>query len=144
MRYRRVADVMLPAAQIHLLDAGDSLASGLETARVDMHTRYPVAETPGDPATIIGYVNVKELVSSAGSGSPGQTVGSLVREIPDYPETMPVAECLERLMTRRIHIALVRDHGGSVVGMLTLEDILEELVGEMESEDEGPRAGSPR
>lgn len=131
---RRVRDIMLPAEHMSTLDASASLGDNLIAAHLDMHTRFPVVERRGDPQTVIGYVNVKDIIATMRLSPHEPSLQSVVRPIPSLRDDQAIAECLEQLMREYTHIALVRDSAGRVVGMITLEDILEELVGEIEDE----------
>lgn len=134
MPSRVIRDVMLPAEHVSTLDANASLADNLNHAHLDMHTRFPVVEHPGDLQTVIGYANFKDLITALRLNPQQATFRAIVRPIPSVRDSEPIAVCLEQLMREHTHIALVRDAGNQVVGMITLEDILEELVGEIEDE----------
>jgi putative hemolysin len=134
MQSRPVRDIMLPAEHIRMLDSKSSLGDNLITAHLDMHTRFPVVENMGDLQTIVGYVNVKDIIATMRLNPKDPSLRSIVRRLPSFWETQPIAECLERLMREHTHIAIVRDATDQVVGMVSLEDILEELVGEIEDE----------
>jgi len=134
LSHRPIREVMLPANFISMLDANVSLADTLIAAHLDMHTRFPVTERPGDPQGIIGYVNVKDIIAFMRLAPSDPSVRGIMRAIPSLSAVNPVAASLERLIRERTHIALVRDDAGLVVGMVTLEDIIEELVGDIEDE----------
>ncbi len=126
---------MLPAEHISTLDVDASLDSCLVTAHLEMHTRFPVAERHGDPESILGYVNFKDLVALLKLSQPHEpSLRSILRPMPSLRDDMLLAACLERLIHEHTHIALVRDAAGKVVGLITLEDVLEELVGEIQDE----------
>jgi len=132
---RTVREVMLPDEHISLLDVHASIGDSLVTAHLDMHTRFPVAERPGDPQSILGYVNFKDLVALMRLSRPHEaTLRAILRPLPSLPADIPLATCLERLIREHTHIALVRDAAGNVVGLITLEDILEEVVGDIQDE----------
>jgi len=134
LRSRPVRQVMLPAEHMSTLDVNASLSDNLVAAHLDMHTRFPVVERKGDPQTVIGYANVKDIIATLHLNPTDATLRSIVRPIPSLRDDLGVAEALEQLMRKHTHIALVRDAAGRVVGMVSLEDILEELVGEIEDE----------
>ena len=134
MQSRAVRDIMLSAAYIRMLDVNASLGDNLVTAHLDMHTRFPVVSQMGDLQTIVGYVNVKDIIATMRLNPKDPSLRSIVRRLPSFRELQPIAECLERLMREHTHIAIVRDQSEKVVGMVSLEDILEELVGEIEDE----------
>jgi len=134
MSQQPVRAIMLPAISIHMLDINASIAECLISAHLDMHTRFPVAERAGDPQSIIGYVNFKDIIALMRLSPNEPTLRSIVRNILSFEEDLPVSRCLQTLMHDRTHIALVRNRTGEVVGMVTLEDMIEELVGEIEDE----------
>lgn len=131
---RPVREIMLPATHINMLNAGDSLAEALITAHLYLHTRFPVTERPGDPQAIIGYVNFKDIVALLRL-SPGQAaLQSILHPMPALPADAPVSASLEMMMRDHTHIAVVRDAAGAVIGLVTIEDVLEALVGQMYDE----------
>jgi len=131
---RPVRVIMLPGEHISMLDANASLADSLIAAHLDMHTRFPVSERADDPQAIVGYVTFKDIVSHLRLAPHGPSLRAVLRPIPSLPDDLPIAHGLERLLREHTHIALVRDAANRVVGMITLEDILEELVGDIQDE----------
>jgi putative hemolysin len=142
-----VREIMLPARYISMLHADGTLADALIAAHQEMHTRFPVATEPGNPQTIIGYANFKDIVACLHVSPREPSVRAVVRPLPSLDANASVANCLERLIREHAHIAIVRDGRGAdgdVVGMITMEDILEELVGEIHDEyDRLPAHVSP-
>src|SRR5690606_29597253 len=126
--------IMLPAEYIGMLAADQTLSEALITAHQEMHTRLPVTEQAGNPQRIIGYVNFKDIIAGLRVAPREASLRSLIRRLPSYHEDTSVAHCLEQIMKERNHIALVHQTGGRIVGMITLEDIVEELVGEIHDE----------
>jgi putative hemolysin len=131
---RPVREIMLPAGGINMLDADAPVGDSLVAAHLDMHTRFPVSDRAGDPQAIIGFVNFKDIVALMRLSARQPATRAVVRPIPSFPADTPIALCLERLIRDHTHIALVRGDDGRVVGMVTLEDIIEELVGDIEDE----------
>jgi len=132
---RIVREIMLPAEHISSLDVNASLTDSLVIAHLDMHTRFPVAERLSDPQTILGYVNFKDLVALMRLSRPHEaSLRAVIRPLPSLRDDIPLSTCLERLIREHTHIALVRDSTNKVVGMITLEDILEEVVGDIQDE----------
>jgi putative hemolysin len=131
---RTIREIMLPAEHISTMRTGESLSECLIAAHKDMHTRFPVTESPGDPQRIIGYVNFKDIVSALRLSPQNPSLRAILRPIASYPEDMPISTCLERMIHEHSHIALVRDAERQVIGLITLEDIVEELLGEIEDE----------
>lgn len=128
--------VMLPAEYIGMLVADQSLSDALIAAHREMHTRFPVTEVRGNPQRIIGYVNFKDIVAALRLSPQTPSLRNLVRRLRNFDANTSVADCLEHLMRERIHIASVRESSGEIAGMITLEDIVEEIVGEIHDEFE--------
>jgi putative hemolysin len=132
---RTVREIMLPAEHISMLSVNASLGDNLVAAHLDMHTRFPVADRPGDPRSILGYVNFKDLVALMRLSRPHEvSLQAILRPLPTLSADLLLTACLERLIREHTHIALVGEKGGKIVGMITLEDILEELVGDIQDE----------
>lgn len=132
---RPVREIMLPDEHISMLCVEDSIAEALIAAHLDMHTRFPVAERRGDPQSIVGYVNFKDIVSFMRLSLPHQpALRAIVRTMPSLDADRLISNCLETLIREHVHIALVRDKAGAIVGMITLEDIIEELLGDIQDE----------
>lgn len=131
---RPVREIMLPPEAISMLETTASIEESLIAAHLDMHSRFPVTERRGDPQSIIGYVNFKDIIAQLRLAPHEPSIRSILRTILSLPEDAPLGTCLEQMMRGRFHIALVRHAAGQVVGLVTLEDIIEELVGEIEDE----------
>ena len=131
---RYVRESMLPAEYVSMLDAGSSLEEALVAGHLDLHTRFPVTERAGDPQAIAGYVNFKDIVACMRVAGQHPSLRSVVRPIPSVQDDLALSTCLEQLIREHTHIALVRDAAGNVVGLITLEDILEEVVGDIQDE----------
>jgi putative hemolysin len=131
---RDVHEIMIPAAGISMLDATASLADALTAAHLEMHTRFPVTTRAGDPQAIVGYANFKDIVAVLRLSPADPSLRGITRPMLSFPETDSIAQCLEHLLRGNAHIALVRDAAGAVVGMVTLEDVVEELLGDIGDE----------
>lgn len=129
-----VGDIMLPAESINMLNADNSLAECLIAAHLYLHTRFPVTEQVKDPQRIIGYVNFKDIVALMRLSPQQVSLRAILHPMPDFQRSTSVAVALEKMMREHTHIALIRNLTGKVVGMITLEDVLEELVGEISDE----------
>jgi putative hemolysin len=129
-----VRTAMLPADYISMLNINEPVANCLISAHHDMHTRFPVTEKPDDPDGIVGYANFKDLVACLRLAPLEASLKGILRPIPSIQEDVSMAAVLERLIHEHQHIALVRNTQGHVVGMITMEDILEELLGEIHDE----------
>jgi CBS domain containing-hemolysin-like protein len=129
----RVAkDIMVPRMQVIALS--QEMTSKEVISFVDDHqyTRYPVT-ADGDKDHIIGFVNIKEMLTSYAAGREGKLV-DFIHEIPLIHEVTPLQDVLLKMKKDRVHIALVIDEYGGTSGIITMEDILEEIVGEIRDE----------
>jgi len=131
---RHVRESMLPAEYISMLGADSSLEEALVAGHLDLHTRFPVTERAGDPQAIVGYVNFKDIVACMRVAGHNPALRSVIRPLPSVQDDLVLSTCLEQLIREHTHIALVRDRAGKIVGMITLEDVIEELVGDIQDE----------
>jgi putative hemolysin len=127
---REVHAVMVPRGDVFLLDPGLSPSEALEALRESGHSRAPVAEDR-NLDRVIGMVHLRDLI---GATDPDRRIGSIAREMPAFPEAARVLTALNELQRRRTQMALVVDEHGGVVGIVTVEDLVEELVGEIYDE----------
>jgi len=140
----KVKDIMMPDDDVVMVMADAPLSENLVIAHMDLHTRFPVATCKGDPESIIGYVTFKDMVLLAKTHPGNPVIREIVRQIISLPADMPLSEALRRMITEHHHLALVRDAEGKVAGMITQEDIFEELVGDIQDEfDRLPRHVNP-
>lgn len=134
----RVArDVMTPRTEIVALDPREDFHVNLKLALEAKHTRFPLRERNLD--NCLGVVHIKDFLRIINDPKPDLV--KIKRDILIAPETQPLDECLKTFLARRAHMALVVDEFGATVGMVTLEDVLEELVGEIEDEFDLPGTG---
>jgi len=131
---RSLREIVLPAEHIRMLNADATLMDSLVSAHMDLHTRFPVTEQTGDPQKIIGYVTFKDIVSMMKLGPDIPSLRGILRQVPSLQESMPISEAMERLLREHTHIALVKDGTGVIKGMITLEDIVEEMIGDIQDE----------
>jgi CBS domain containing-hemolysin-like protein len=129
---RRAREVMQPRAAIDYVTVDDAIDQVIETAMRTGRTRLPLLERDGDLDRAVGVVNAKDLLSAA----LGETIDLRARARPllRVAEGARVDEVLPDMLRRRRHLALVADEHGAVAGLVTLEDIIEELVGEIDDE----------
>lgn len=131
---RRLREIMLPAEHISSLNVNASLGECLVIAHLEMHTRFPVAERPNDPESLLGYVTFKDIVALMRLSPRDASLRAIMRPLPNLDADLLLTVCLERLIREHTHIALVRNSVQKVVGLVTLEDLLEELVGDIQDE----------
>ena len=131
---RPVKQIMLPIEAVSTLALENSLSDALVRAHMDMHTRFPVCAREGDPQTIEGYVNFKDIIAALRLNPEDPSLKGIIRPIKTVRDDTAISHVLEQMMQEKMHIALVGDQEGKTAGMVTLEDIIEELVGEIEDE----------
>jgi putative hemolysin len=131
---RPIEEVILPAEDISMLNLEDSIADCLVRAHHDMHTRFPVTSVPGDPQKIMGYVTFKDIIAFMKLNPDDPSIRGIVRNIPRIRDHQVLSQVLEQLMKEHTHIALIVDDKDIVLGMITLEDIIEELIGDIQDE----------
>jgi CBS domain containing-hemolysin-like protein len=126
-----VRQVMTPRTEIVAVEADTPLDEIINLATQSMYTKFPVYEDNLDQ--VLGIVYVRELLRSLHDPNLRDcTARSLARETLFVPETIPVDELLRQFRLRRQHIAIVLDEYGGTAGLVTLEDLLEEIVGEVQ------------
>ena len=131
---RIAKEIMVPRTEITSLSKEDSFDELLQTIREERFTRYPVID--GDKDHIIGMVNAKELLTDLLSESDRNkaTLNSYIRPIIRVIDTIPIQELLLMMQKERIHMAVLIDEYGGTSGLVTVEDIIEEIVGEIRDE----------
>lgn len=124
--------VMIPRPDIVYLSLDRPVEENLALARSAGHTRYPLCED--DLSGVIGMIHIKDLIRHDLSRDVRPDLRKLVRKIPFLPESIRLDELLRAFQRDRIHLAMLLDEFGSVVGMVTMENVLEELVGPIQDE----------
>jgi putative hemolysin len=127
-------EIMTPRTDIVAVEVNSDLQTVLETINNAGHTRVPVYE--GNIDNIIGFVYAKDLLTEIGKKPADFNLRSKLRNAYFVPETKPLRALLHEFQNRKLHIAVVLDEYGGTAGIVTLEDILEELVGEITDEYE--------
>jgi CBS domain containing-hemolysin-like protein len=129
---RTARHVMIPRADIAFLSLARSLEENLGVITQTAHTRFPLASSDIDH--VIGMVHVKDLFMHRDGLKASQDLVPLKREILFVPESRPLDALQREFQHSRTHMAMVVDEYGGTSGMLTLEDIIEEIVGEIQDE----------
>lgn len=133
-----VGEIMTPRVDVVTLRSGFSVYDALQVAALHGLSRIPVTALDGDVDDVIGACHVKDLWSAQIDGKGSVDIDLWLREVPVVPEVQRVAQLLVDLQTSDMHLAIVADEHGGMAGVVTLEDILEELVGEIEDEFDQP------
>jgi CBS domain containing-hemolysin-like protein len=139
-----VREVMVPRPKIFSLPGDLSLEDALTRVVEEQHSRVPVYDPQSGPEHIVGILYSKDLMYwtrlrlTSSRGSPDRVsvlkIGQIMREVLVVPETKILTDLLEEFKERKRHIAIVVDEFGSTAGLITAEDVLEQLVGEIEDE----------
>ncbi len=129
---RMVKEISVPRARVVCFDLTESLETNLALARSTPHTRIPLVE--GDLDRVVGVIHLKELLWAMQDSSGPVDLRSLARPAFFVPEMKPIQGLLLEFQQRKQHLALVVNEHGGVDGLVTLEDVLEELVGEIQDE----------
>lgn len=134
LRRMRVEDVSVPKADIVAVPAGISREELFETFRESTKTRLPVYD--GTLDTPIGLVNLKDFALRYGFDCTSEAfeLRGIVRRLLYVPPSMPLGVLLQKMQAERIHMALVIDEYGGTDGLVTIEDLIEQVVGEIEDE----------
>jgi putative hemolysin len=138
---RQLNGVMVPRTEVEFLSAATTLADAARDVLDKPHSRYPViGETVDD---VVGVVHVRDLLTAELRRNGARTVGDIARPVPLLPGSKPVLASLTEMRANRTHLAVVVDEYGGTDGIVTMEDILEELVGEIEDEYDPAAAVRP-
>ncbi|WP_059172873.1 hemolysin family protein [Bacillus sp. FJAT-27445] len=131
---RIAKEIMVPRTEIVSLSKDDKLESILAIIKEEKFTRYPVID--GDKDHIIGQINIKEILTDliGETKIPDKTIESYSRPIIRVIDTIPIHELLVKMQKDRIHMAILMDEYGGTSGLVTAEDILEEIVGDIRDE----------
>lgn len=131
---RLIKEIMMPIEDVSMVAATSTLTDALIKAHLDMHTRFPVSSTEVDHNTIEGYINFKDIIAALKLNPADPSIKGIIRPIKIFPEDTPISQVLEKMIQEKHHITLISAKNNQIVGMVTLEDIIEELIGEIEDE----------
>ncbi|OQX32041.1 MAG: hypothetical protein B0D96_11920 [Candidatus Sedimenticola endophacoides] len=138
---RQVGRIMIPNSAMHALDVAAQPERNLGVIRETEHSRFPLIDSANNDA-LVGIVLVKDIHRALLSGEtePWRDMGRFCREALIVPESQRIAKLFELMRIRRAHMACVVDEYGAFIGIVTLEDLVEEIVGEIqdETDDEQP------
>ncbi len=130
-----VGEVMTPRPDIVALATTSSVREARDVIIESKYSRLPVYRDQID--NVEGFIYVRDLLQCWADGQEPESIASLVRPVYFVPETKAVADLLEEMQKAHVHLSMVIDEYGGVAGLVTVEDILEEIVGEIEDEDIG-------
>src|SRR5437016_13795288 len=130
LRNRVVRDIMTPRGEIVYLDLEDDFETNVNKAIESRHTRFPLCRENLD--NTVGLIHMKELLPMMRDPQPDLL--KIKRDLIPVPEMMPLEKLLKLFLSKHAHLALVVDEFGGTVGMVTLENVLEEVVGDIQDE----------
>ncbi len=132
----RVSEIMVPRTSMHILDSSGTVDEALFFMQKVGNSRVPVfTETPDN---IIGIVLIKDLLFASAQNKNNDPVTTFMRKPLFVPETMRVSQLLKLMQSARMHMAIVVDEWGGTAGLATMEDLIEEIVGEIRDEYDAP------
>ena len=130
----RVRDIMIPRSQIIFIEDQQDLNTCLNTIIESAHSRFPVIADADDRDNIVGILHAKDLLKFLCEDAEEFDLSSLLRPVVIVPESKRVDRMLKDFRSERFHMAIVVDEFGAVSGLVTIEDILEQIVGDIEDE----------
>lgn len=129
---RLAKEIMVPRTEMVCLYKNEPFEKNRNVMLNGLYTRYPVAD--GDKDNIIGLINIKEVFTGLLKNEAPDSLDQFIRPIIHVSEATPIKKLLLKMQTERIHMAIVIDEYGGTAGLVTVEDILEEIVGEIRDE----------
>ncbi|KIR65045.1 MULTISPECIES: hemolysin family protein [Micromonospora] len=135
-----VREVMMPRTEVVFLSVGMTVAEAERLVRAETHRRYPVVD--GTQDDVVGFVHLRDVLLRPDL-DPGTTVGELAREVKRLPGSKRVLAALTEMRREGHHLAVVVDEYGGTAGIVTCEDLIEELVGEIHDEHDGDPEPEP-
>ncbi len=132
LRDRTVREVMVPRTSVVFLSAEKTIEQNLAIALENQFTRYPLCDENLD--NVLGMIHLKDVFRLKDDHGSGEKLLTIKREMLFLPETMPIERALNTFLAKRVLMAIAVDEYGGAAGLITLEDVLEELVGDIRDE----------
>lgn len=139
---RLAREVMVPRQDMCCLFTDDSFEENMRVVRETGHTRYPLCTEDKDH--VIGMVHIRDLMDLDLNDAENKNLNAVMREILVVPEGMSVAKLLQFMRRKRTHLAVVADEYGGTAGLVALEDVLEEIVGDIQDEHDNDEEAEVR
>lgn len=139
---RLAREVMVPRQDMCCLFTDDSFEENMRVVRETGHTRYPLCTEDKDH--VIGMVHIRDLMDLDLTDAENKNLNAVMREILVVPEGMSVAKLLQFMRRKRTHLAVVADEYGGTAGLVALEDVLEEIVGDIQDEHDNDEEAEVR
>ena len=129
---RQLKEIMIPASKMVTLEKGMHIEDIIEVLDEYNYTRYPVVEK-GQANKVLGFINTKEMLTSIAAGKEND-LEHFIHKMPSYSETSLIKDVLLNMQKNRVHMIVVKNKQGKIAGLVTMEDILEKIVGEIKEE----------
>lgn len=139
---RSIGEVMVPRPDVVFLDGTMTVSKAVKVAADEPHERYPVIGRDQDD--VLGFVHIRDLILGNPRSGRDRTVGDLAREVKALPATKRVLSALSEMRREGQHLAIVVDEYGGTDGIVTLEDLVEEVIGDIRDEGGAPAEDEPR
>lgn len=132
---RQLEDIMIPKSEAIMLEKHQTLEQMIEIIDEYEYTRYPVIDvTAKNKNNIVGFINTKEMLTDIAAGREND-VSTYIHELPVFNKSVTIKEVFLKMQLTRKHMAIVKDDERNFVGLVTMEDILSEIVGDIQDED---------
>jgi putative hemolysin len=128
---RELREIMMPRTEVSFLDAQTSIQDAILIVIDQPHSRYPVIRGSADD--VIGFVHIRDILDPANQNS-AMRVGQIARHVQVFPGSKDVLSTLNEMRRLRAHLAIVQDEYGGTAGLVTMEDLVEELIGDIKDE----------
>lgn len=139
---RSISEVMLPRREVSFLESSLSIGRAVKQVAESPHSRYPVVGR--GPDDVVGFVHVRDLVLGEINGDRARSVSDYLREVKRMPGSKKVLNALSEMRREGSHLAIVVDEYGGTDGIVTLEDLIEEVIGDIRDEYDLREIGSRR
>lgn len=128
----KVKDIMTPRSEVHAINSDAAFGEIVALVQEVQHSRYPVID--GDMDNTLGFIHVKDIVFASEREKTNFSITAYINEPFFVYEHMKIQAVFDHMNRKKVHLALVKDENGLVVGIITLEDIMEEIFGEIHDE----------
>jgi putative hemolysin len=139
---RAISEIMIPRTEVTFLEAGMTVSRAAKICGDSTHSRYPVVGDGHDD--VLGFVHIRDLMVADVRADRDRTVGSVAREVKALPGSKHVLSALSEMRREGHHLAIVVDEYGGTDGIVTLEDLIEEVIGDIRDEHDAPGGESRR
>ena len=133
---RQLKDIMIPRSEMVMLEKQQTLNQMVAVIEEFEYTRYPVIDITKKKNDVIGFINTKEMLTDVAAGR-SNDVTAFIQDILRFKQSTAIKEVFLKMQQTRKHMAIVTDGKGVIIGLVTMEDILSEIVGEIHDEDHG-------